>query len=167
MTSVIPVRPAANPPRGARLSPGMEIRISFGGGKRVDAHLDGRVIQTDQSPAHGGEGSAPEPFQLFLASLAACAGVYVLGFCQVRGIPTEGIEIVQHHGFEPETGRLATVRIEVSLPADFPSKYVAAVERVAAKCAVKRVIENPPEFGVIATLRETGELTVPAQPALA
>ena len=129
----------------------MDIRIGFSGGKRVDAHFDGRVVQTDQSPEGGGDGSAPEPFQLFLASLATCAGIYVLGFGQARGIPTDGIEMVQHHDFDMEAGRLAGVRIEITVPDNFPPKYVPALERVAAKCAVKRVMENPPQFQITAT----------------
>ncbi len=140
----------------------MDIRVSFSGKKRVDAHLGDRVIHTDQSPEHGGDGSAPEPFQLFLASLASCAGIYVLGFCQVRGIATEGIEIVQRHDFDAETGRLTGVRLDISVPPDFPAKYVAALERVAAKCAVKRVLESPPEFAIRAIVRDgaTGHATV-------
>lgn len=135
----------------------MEIRVRFSGGKRVDAHLDGRIVQTDQAPTHGGDGSAPEPFQLFLASLATCAGVYVLGFCQARSIPTDGIEITQAHDFDA-TGHLAAVRLEISVPEDFPPKYVAALERVAAKCTVKRVLDNPPRFDVQARARPAARL---------
>ncbi len=131
----------------------MDIRIAFSGGKRVDAHFDGRVVRTDQSPMGGGDGSAPEPFQLFLSSLATCAGIYVLGFCQARGIPTDGIELVQHHDFDMEAGRLSGVRIDITVPDDFPRKYVPVLERVAAKCAVKRVMENPPEFQITAKQR--------------
>lgn len=124
----------------------MDIRISFPGGKRVDARLGDTVIHTDQSPVNGGDGSAPEPFQLFLASLATCAGIYVLGFCQARGISTDGIALTQEHEFDRETHRLTRVRIQISVPQDFPAKYVPALERVAAKCAVKRAIQEPPEF---------------------
>lgn len=133
----------------------MDIRVSFGAGKRVDAHLNGHVIHTDQSAEHGGDGSAPEPFQLFLASLATCAGIYVLGFCQVRNIPTDAIELVQHHDHDA-TGRLSGVRLEISVPADFPAKYVGALERVAAKCAVKRALENPPELAIVTKVRDGG-----------
>jgi hypothetical protein len=62
----------------------MDITIRFPGGKRVDAHLGTHVVHTDQPIAGGGEDSAPAPFDLFLASLATCAGIYVLGFCQAR-----------------------------------------------------------------------------------
>ncbi len=124
----------------------MEIRVSFPGGKRVDAHFGDRVVRTDQGPEYGGEGSAPAPFDVFLASLAACAGVYVLGFCQARNLPMDGIELTQSHDTNPESGRLDRVRISIRVPAGFPEKYVPALERVAAKCAVKRVIQDPPEF---------------------
>ena len=72
-----------------------EMRITFGGGKRVAVDYGDHHIETDQSPKYGGEGSAPEPFDLFLASLGACAGVYVLGFCGSRDLPTDEIRLVQ------------------------------------------------------------------------
>ena len=78
----------------------MSIRISFPGGKRVDADLGSHVVRTDQSVTHRGTGTAPEPFELFLASLTTCAGIYVLGFCQARGMPTDDIDLVQHHHFD-------------------------------------------------------------------
>jgi ribosomal protein S12 methylthiotransferase accessory factor len=131
----------------------MDIRISFPGGKRVIADLGTHVVETDQSVAHGGESSAPEPFDLFLASLATCAGIYVLGFCQARGIPTDGIELVQHHDFEQPTRRLARVALEVILPLEFPEKYRAAVERAAAGCKVKKTLASPPEITVTTTVR--------------
>src|SRR5690349_13216691 len=89
-------------PRATHENP-VEIRVSFPGGKRVDAKVGSWVIHTDQPSAQGGVGSAPGPFDLFLASLASCAGYYVLSFCQARGIPTEGIEIVQHHQLDDVT----------------------------------------------------------------
>ena len=67
----------------------MDIEFTFPGGKRVDAQADGFLLHTDQPRERGGEGSAPEPFTLFLASLGTCAGLYVLGFCQTRNIRTD------------------------------------------------------------------------------
>jgi len=125
----------------------MDIRVSFPGGKRVDADLGGRLIATDQSPAHGGEGSAPEPFELFLASLATCAGIYVLGFCQARGIPTDGISLEQRHGWD-DKGHLIRVDLDVILPPEFPEKYRDQVVRAAAHCKVKKLLANPPEIAV-------------------
>lgn len=128
----------------------MDIRITFPGGKRVDAQLGDRTIHTDQSPEHGGEGSAPEPFELFLASLATCAGLYVLGFCQARQLPTAGIEIVQRQLFDEASGKLTHIELELVLPADFPEKYRAAVVRAAAGCKVKKTLVTPPVLVVVA-----------------
>ena len=72
----------------------MEMIIDFPGGARVDAHFGPYTVMTDQ-PSMGMPGSAPTPFAVFLASLGTCAGIYVLGFCKQRGLPTEGIRIVQ------------------------------------------------------------------------
>jgi len=126
----------------------MELAISFSGGKRVDAQVNGFTIRTDQSQAGGGEGSAPEPFTYFLSSIGTCAGIYVLGFCQARGIPTEGIRLTERVEFDPEKHRLSRVAIDIHLPADFPEKYRDAVRRAAETCAVKRAILDPPEFAI-------------------
>jgi ribosomal protein S12 methylthiotransferase accessory factor len=126
----------------------MSIRVTFPGGKRVDADLGTHVVRTDQSAAAGGDGSAPEPFALFLASLAACAGIYVLGFCQSRGISSDGLGLVQRHRFDPLTRRLERVELEITLPPGFPEKYRAAVVQAASNCAVKRVLTAPPEIVV-------------------
>jgi len=96
------------------------IQVKLVGGKRVDAVIGEQVIHTDQSMAHGGQGSAPEPFDLFLASLATCAGLDVLVFCQARAIPTDRLSLVQDQVFED--GRLLGVRLSIVVPADFPEK---------------------------------------------
>jgi ribosomal protein S12 methylthiotransferase accessory factor len=114
----------------------------------VDANFDHHVLHTDQTVEHGGEGAFPEPFDLFLASLATCAGVYVLGFCLARGIPTEGIEIVQRHRFADGVRRLESVELELSLPSTFPEKYRAAVLRAAEGCKVRKTLAMPPEVHV-------------------
>ena len=66
-----------------------EMIVTFGGGKKVNAEFNGFTIATDQAIYAGGEGAAPEPFSLFLASIGTCAGIFVLSFCQSRGIPTD------------------------------------------------------------------------------
>ena len=132
-----------------------DIRVSFPGGKRVDAIVGPRVIRTDQSTLHGGEGTAPEPFELFLASLATCAGVYVLGFCQARGVPTEGLRLVQHHELDEVTHRLVRVELRIELPAIFPEKYRATVVQAAEACKVKRLLMAPPEVIVSARVVES------------
>jgi ribosomal protein S12 methylthiotransferase accessory factor len=122
-----------------------EMTVTFPGGKRVDATFDGFRVETDQTEKNGGEGSAPEPFALFLASLATCAGIYVLGFCDKRDIPTAGIRLVQRLERDEEK-KIVRIGISIEVPADFPEKYHEALVRVAAKCAVKKTIESPPEF---------------------
>ena len=123
------------------------IHVTFPGGKRVDAIVEGRVLHTDQSREHGGDGSAPEPFHLFLGSLATCAGIYVLGFCQARGIATDGITLDQENTFD-ERGKLVSVRLDIHLPPDFPEKYVGAVRAAALGCKVKKVLADPPQIEV-------------------
>jgi putative redox protein len=126
------------------------MEIVFPGGKKVDVRYKDFVVHTDQSEASGGEGSAPEPFALFLASLGACAGIYVLSFCQSRQISTEGLRLVQRTLPGPDGKGLGRVEIEVILPPEFPEKYMAAVVRTADLCAVKKAILNPPEMVVSA-----------------
>ena len=122
--------------------------VSFPGGKRVNASSNGFEIATDQDTDSGGDGSAPEPFDYFMASLATCAGIYVLGFCQKRNIPHDGISLKQSWDLEEKTKRLTNVRISIEVPADFPEKYHGALVRVANQCKVKKTLENPPEFFV-------------------
>ena len=124
----------------------MEIVVTHGGGKKINAEVNGFTVHTDQGPRSGGEGSAPEPFTLFLTSLATCAGIYVVSFCQARNIPTEGVRLIQDHDFDPRTGKLSRIRLEVELPKDFPEKYRDAVVRAAAACTVKKTMESPPEM---------------------
>ena len=122
--------------------------ISFPGGACVDASVGDMVIKTDQPPQGGGQGSAPTPFMLFLASLGTCAGIYILGFCQQRNIDTKGIEIIQTTETNPQTRMVEKVNLEVKLPDDFPEKYRPAVVQAASLCAVKKHLENPPVFNV-------------------
>ena len=124
----------------------MAMTVSFPGGKRVDVDVGGFVIHTDQPAALGGQGSAPDPFTTFLGSLAACTGIYVLGFCQARAIPTEGLRLVQHHERDPQSKKLTGVRIEIELPRGFPAQYLSAVRNTASHCAVKRAMAEPPDF---------------------
>jgi ribosomal protein S12 methylthiotransferase accessory factor len=126
----------------------MEMIIDFPGGARVDAHFGPFTVKTDQPPSGGGEGSAPTPFQTFLASLGTCAGIYVLGFCRNRGMPTDGIRIIQRMHNNPATGLVGKVELEIQVPPNFPEKYYAALIRSAEQCAVKKHLENPPVFEI-------------------
>lgn len=132
----------------------MEMEISFPGGKRVDAQYNGMTIQTDQSIKNGGNGSAPEPFNLFLASLGTCAGIYVLSFCQQRKIPTDKIKIVQKMEDTADGKMVGKIIIDIKLPSSFPEKYRKAVVSAAQLCAVKKHMEQPPEFSITTTVED-------------
>jgi len=124
-----------------------EIHVTFSGRKEVTARLGDFEIRTDQSVKAGGEGSAPEPFALFLASIGTCAGVYVQAFCEARGLPYQGIKLIQRMQ-TTHTGKIEKVDIEIIVPRDIPETYYPRIERVANLCAVKKTIQNPPEFEV-------------------
>jgi putative redox protein len=122
--------------------------VSFPGGKKVDVDLDGVAINTDQPATHGGEGSAPEPFTLFLASLASCGGIFALGFCQSREISTEGLFINMEWEADDKPPFAAKATFRVTLPPDFPEKYRPSIVRAIEQCKVKYYIHNPPEFSI-------------------
>lgn len=126
----------------------MEMLIDFPGGARVDAHFGPYTVNTDQPPMGGGEGSAPTPFAVFLASIGTCAGIYVLGFCKQRGLPTEGIRIIQRMHNNPLNGMVGKVELEIQVPESFPERYTEALVRAAELCAVKKHFENPPQFDI-------------------
>lgn len=125
--------------------------ITFPGGKRVDAAFDGYTVPTDQPIAAGGTGTAAGPFDLFLASLGTCAGFYVLAFCQARGLPTDGLVLVQSVTTDPATKLPARVDIDVRLPPGFPDRHKAGLLRAAEHCKVKKMLEAPPAVAVRAS----------------
>jgi len=126
----------------------MDMKISFPGGKKVDAIYEGFTIETDQSKDDGSKGSAPAPFDLFLASIGTCTGIYVLLFCQARHIPTEKLKLILHTERNRETGMISKIAIEILLPPKFPEKYREQLIKVAGKCSVKKHLENPPLFDI-------------------
>lgn len=132
----------------------MEILIDLPGKARVDAHFGPFTIMTDQPPRGGGDGSAPTPFAMFLASIGTCAGIYVAGFCRQRGLPTEAIRIIQRMQSDPMTGMVKRIDLDIQLPPDFPEKYKDAVIRAADQCAVKKHFEHPPAIKVAANIAE-------------
>ena len=126
-----------------------DIEVTFPGGKCVDAKVGEFLIHTDQPVDAGGGGSAVAPFDLFLASLATCAGIYVLGFCQARGLPTDGMSLRQHVDLDAATKLPTRVRLELVLPATFPQMYRAAIVRAAESCKVKKTIAAAPVIEVV------------------
>ena len=122
----------------------MEMIIDFPGGSRVDAHFGSFTVATDQPPA----ATAPSPFELFLSSIGTCAGIYVLGFCQQRNLPTKGIRIVEQINRSPITGMVEKIGLEIQVPPEFPEKYRDSLIHSADLCAVKKHLEKPPKFDI-------------------
>lgn len=126
----------------------MDMEITFPGGKKVSALWHGFEIATDQPKSGGGDASAPAPFDLFLASLGTCAGIFVLGFIQSRNLSTEGLKIIQSMDWDPEAHLMKKIAFKIVLPKDFPEKYRGAVMKAAEQCLVKRTLHQPPEFEI-------------------
>ena len=132
----------------------MEMEVTFEGGKKVNAAYKGFVVETDQPKDEGGDGSAPEPYDLFLASIGTCAGVYVVYFCDERGLDTTGIKMALEFDRNEEKHLVEAVRIHIDLPPGFPKKYRKAIIKTAGLCTVKRNIIDPPTFTVTAEIEE-------------
>jgi putative redox protein len=129
----------------------MDMRIYFPGGKKVYADYGEYTVETDQPVRGGGDASAPAPFDLFLASIGTCAGIFALGFMQQRGIDPTGASIAMSPQFDPEVGLITKVDIDLKLPEGFPEKYKAAVVNAMNLCTVKKHLHQPPEFAVTAS----------------
>jgi ribosomal protein S12 methylthiotransferase accessory factor len=126
----------------------MDIYISFLGGMRVDAQIGDLTIATDQPAAAGGPGEVAGPFDLFLASIGTCVGYYVLAFCRTRGIPTEGLAVVERVTDDARTHLPLRIDIDVVLPPGFPEQHRVGVRHAAEHCKVKKVLAAPPVVAV-------------------
>ena len=122
----------------------MDIEIRSLEGAELEAKVGPYVIKSDQSQKDGGQGTAPNPFEYFLASVGLCATHYLNEFCKQRNIPTEGMKITEKVSRNTE-GKLVFT-IELKLPNDFPQKYRDAIVASAGSCAVKKAIESQPVF---------------------
>jgi putative redox protein len=140
----------------------MDIRIRLRGGKKVDAEFGGFTIRTDQPPKFGGEDSAPSPFDVFLASLGACAGYFVQNYCQTRGLSTEGVEIVQTMDWNPEKHLVSKIHLDIHVPESFPEQYRASLVSAVNLCTVKKHLLKPPVIEA-----ETRVMPAPSAPEAA
>jgi ribosomal protein S12 methylthiotransferase accessory factor len=127
----------------------MEMTIRFPGNKKVSAEFDGYTVLTDQPKEAGGDDSAPAPFDLFLASLGACAGLFALSFCRKRDLSTEGLELTQTAEWDEAAHRVTRIVLKIRLPRGFPDKYKDALVSTANLCTVKKHILNPPAFEIV------------------
>ena len=127
------------------------VEVNFPEEKKVNAQIDKFKIHTDQKIENGGDRSAPEPFQLFLASIATCAGIYALNFCQARHISPEGMSLTMTCNRDEENNMYTKMSINLKLPQGFDKKYRKAIVRSMDLCSVKKHMLNPPEFEITAS----------------
>jgi len=125
-----------------------EMEISFPGGQKVDAKYGTFTIKTDQSVEYGGEGTAPTPFSLFLASLGTCAGFYILAFCQKHSIPTKDIKVIAHIDRNNISHMVENYSIDIKVPREFPIQYKNAMIKAVESCIVKKHLVKPPQFTI-------------------
>ena len=123
-----------------------QLDVLFPGGKRVDIRVREFEISTDQSVKAGGAASAPEPFDLFLASMAACSGFYALNFCQSRGLSTDGLRLQMLWERDEKQPAQTKARLRLTLPNGFPRNYRSSIVKAMDLCAVKKHIQDAPDF---------------------
>jgi putative redox protein len=133
-------------PHHERGNHSMDMIVTFPGGKRVDAEYKGFTIHTDQPESSGGGNSAPSPFDLFLASIGTCAGIFVVSFLQERNLPTEEARVVMRTERNPETRLISRITLDIELPSSFPAKYSEAIKAAVNLCTVKKHLVSAPEF---------------------
>ncbi|WP_312935860.1 OsmC domain/YcaO domain-containing protein [Pseudomonas sp.] len=140
----------------------MEIKVNFLDNLRLEAKFDDFTVIADQPIRYKGEGSAPGPFDYFLASSALCAAYFVKLYCQTRDIPTENIRLSQNNIVDPENRYQQIFKIQVELPADISEKDRQGILRSIDRCTVKKVVQAGPEF----VIEEVENLDASAQALL-
>ena len=124
----------------------MEIEIKILDGFEVEANVNGQKIKSDQSKESGGNGTAPNPFEYFLASTGLCVAHYVNAFCKQRDIDSKKISIIE--SVSRDGSGKVKFSFSIKTPADFPEKYKEALIKAASGCAVKKAIQDGPVFEV-------------------
>ncbi|MFP1680615.1 OsmC domain/YcaO domain-containing protein [Alloalcanivorax sp. C16-2] len=126
----------------------MEIKVNFLDNLRLEARFDDFTVVTDQPIRYKGDGSAPSPFDYFLASSALCAAYFVRVYCKARDIPTENIRLSQNNIVDPENRYNQIFRIQVELPEDISDKDRQGILRSIDRCTVKKVVQTGPDFQI-------------------
>ena len=140
----------------------MEIKVNFLDNLRLEAKFDDFTVVADQPIRYKGDGSAPGPFDYFLASSALCAAYFVKLYCQTRSISTENIRLSQNNIVDPENRYNQIFKIQVELPADISDKDRQGILRSIERCTVKKVVQTGPEF----VIEEVENLDADAQALL-
>lgn len=112
-------------------------KVSFPGNKKVDVAFKNFEIKTDQTVKNGGDETAPEPFAIFLSSLAACAGIYAKSFCDTRSISTDNMQLFLDVSFKKGQAYMEEITIRLQVNSDFPGKYIKPIIKAMEGCAVK------------------------------
>ncbi|SES68237.1 ribosomal protein S12 methylthiotransferase accessory factor [Marinobacter segnicrescens] len=126
----------------------MEINVNFLDNLRLEAKFDDFTVLTDQPIRYKGDGSAPSPFDYFLASSALCAAYFVRVYCLAREIPTDNIRLSQNNIVDPEDRYNQIFKIQVELPEDLPEKHRQGILRSIDRCTVKKVVQTGPTFEI-------------------
>ncbi|MCM8542249.1 MAG: OsmC family protein, partial [Lentisphaeraceae bacterium] len=134
----------------------MEVNVSFLENLRLEAKFDDFSIFTDQPIRYKGDGSAPSPFDYFLASSALCAAYFVKVYCKARDIPTEDIKLSQNNIVDPENRYNQVFQIQVELPESLSERHRKGILTAIDRCTVKKVIQEKPDFK-IETVNSLGE----------
>ncbi|WOX05537.1 OsmC domain/YcaO domain-containing protein [Microbulbifer pacificus] len=144
----------------------MEINVNFLDNLRLEAKFDDFTVITDQPIRYKGDGSAPSPFDYFLASSALCAAYFVRVYCLSRDIPTHNIRLSQNNIVDPEDRYNQIFKIQVELPEDISEKDRQGILRSIDRCTVKKVIQTGPEFQIeeVANLAEDAQALLMVQP---
>jgi ribosomal protein S12 methylthiotransferase accessory factor len=124
------------------------IKVRFTGGKRIEAQVGDFTLQTDQPVKYGGEASAPAPFDLFLGSLATCAGIFAWNFCESRQLPTDGLMLEMECIEDEKKKMVGQIIFHLTLPDGFPERYKSGIIRSMELCAVKRHMQIAPDFTI-------------------
>jgi ribosomal protein S12 methylthiotransferase accessory factor len=124
----------------------MEIKVNFLDNLRLEAKFDDFTVVSDQPIRYKGDGSAPGPFDYFLASSALCAAYFVKLYCNTRNIPTENIRLSQNNIVDPENRYKQTFKIQVELPPDISAKDRLGILRSIDRCTVKKAVQTGPDF---------------------
>ncbi|MGI6433679.1 MAG: OsmC family protein [Sphaerochaetaceae bacterium] len=125
-----------------------EIKVNFLGRRQISVDYRGNTILTDQPVSAGGDGQAPTGFDLYVVSLAACAGFYVQLFCLKRQIPLDSVSMSMVPVFDPETDLLSNFNLVVKTNDQFPEKYKKTIHNLIDQCSVKKSLENPPKVNI-------------------
>ena len=144
----------------------MEIKVNFLDNLRLEAKFDDFTVITDQPIRYKGDGSAPSPFDYFLASSALCAAYFVKVYCVARDIPTENIRLSQNNIVDPENRYNQIFKIQVELPEDLSDKDRQGILRSIERCTVKKVVQTGPEFQIetVENLDEDAQALLMAEP---